>query len=300
MGGNLMTIGKASQRSRRPNRLTYRGMLLPFLVLSLGTLCVPVAVALYLSFTNIQLIGPFATHFLFTGLENWRRLLGDGLFQQALWMTVVFVIVGTVLVQTVAGTAAAMLLRAVAPVTRVVVQGVLVVTWVIPEVVVGVTWYALAQPGGLMGQMAGQADQDLLITFAWPIVLAANVWHNVAFTTLLVTAGLSNIPDTVIEAARLDGCGPVSLFRYVQAPLLRTTFATDIALTSLQALSVFTLIYVMTQGGPQNATLTLPLYIYQQGFENSALGYSLAMSVVLMIIGSLLAVAMVRQVASSD
>lgn len=293
----MNATGALGRRSTRDWRAY--GLLSPFVALCVASLLVPVMFALYLAFTNIQLIGPTATHYSFTGLSNLRRLVSDTTFWHSLLITLLFVIGGTAVAQTVIGTGLSVVLGRVPGWLRTGVMAVTVVAWVVPEVVVGLTWYALAQPGGVLGQAVGAAKSDLLLHHALLIVIGANVWHNVAFTVLIVTAGLRAIPSEVLEAARVDGAGTWSCLRRVTIPLLRTTLATNVVLSVLQSLSVFTLIYVMTQGGPLNATMTLPIYAYEQGFANNSLGYGTLMAVVLLIVGVALAAVMVRQVRST-
>lgn len=288
----------APSRLRRDQFRAYV-LLTPFMALCGLLLATPVVMALYLSFTNIQLIGPSATHFSFTGLTNLHSLLSDPLFAHSLLVTLVFAFVGTALLQTVIGTGVAFLLSHAAAWVRHITMAVLVVAWVIPEVVAGLAWYALAQPGGVLDQVSGAGGADLLLEHALVIVIAANLWHNLAFTVLIVTAGLHGIPSEVVEAAAVDGANAPRAMWHVKLPLLRATLAVNVTLSVLQSLSVFTLIYVMTQGGPANATMTVPVYLYQQGFQDNNLGYATLMAIVLLLIGVVLAAVMVRQRVSS-
>ena len=286
--------GKAPRRLR-PYQLRAYVLLTPFIALCGLLLATPVVMALYLSFTNIQLIGPTATNFSFTGLTNLHSLISDPLFAHSFIITLVFAFVGTALLQTIIGTAVAFLLSHAVTWIRHLTTAVLVVAWVIPEVVAGLAWYALAQPGGVLDQMSGAGGADLLLKHALAVVIAANLWHNLAFTVLMVTAGLHGIPSEVVEAAAVDGASAPRTMWHVKLPLLRATLAVNVTLSVLQSLSVFTLIYVMTQGGPANATLTIPLYLYQQGFQDNNLGYATLMAIVLLLIGVVLAAVMVRQ-----
>ncbi|MGA3354868.1 MAG: sugar ABC transporter permease [Acidimicrobiales bacterium] len=297
LAGDSRSRAATVRRGRGPGVRAY-ALLTPFVGLCGLLLATPVAIALYLSFTNIQLIGPDATTFSFTGLANIERLVADPLFVHSLLVTLVFALVGTAVIQTFVGTAVAFLLSHVSSWIRTVTIGVTVVAWVIPEVVVGLAWYGMAQPGGVIDGVSRAGDSDLLLQHALVIVIAANIWHNLAFTILMLSAGLRSIPTDAVEAAAVDGAGAWRTLWEIKLPLLRATLAANVTLSVLQSLSVFTLIYVMTQGGPANATLTVPIYLYQQGFNNNTLGYATLMAIVLLAIGAVLAGLMVRQVGS--
>lgn len=294
----VQTLNPVSRRRHKPDLRAY-ALISPFVGLVGMSLLLPIGFAIYLAFTNIDLIGPTSTNYSYTGTANIHRALSDPVFVHSLIITLIFSIGGTVVLQTPIGTAISLLLRRVPAYIRTPVVGVTVVAWVVPEVVIGLAWYAMAQPGGVLDQIF-RSQSDLLLHQALLIVVAANIWHNIAFTVLVVSAGLLAIPTQVVEAAQVDGASPWVTFRYIKLPLLRATLATAVVLSVLQSLSVFTLIYVMTQGGPSNATMTLPVYVYQQGFSNNFLGYGTMMALALLVIGALLAVVMVRQIATTE
>lgn len=273
-----------------------RVLVLPFALVSGGLLIVPVALACYLAFTNVELIGPTATSFNLTGLTNWHRLMADALFRHSLLVTLLFVIVGTVVLQTLAGGGVALLLERGAPVMRPLVTSLAVVAWIIPEVVVAFIWYGLTQPSGVLDEFLRASAANYLISAPLVIVIAANLWHNVAFSLLIFSAGLRSLPQDLMDAASLDGASYLSRLRHIVVPLLRATLGTNVILSVLQSLSVFTLIYVLTQGGPANATLTLPVYIYIEGFTNNALGYATMIGVVLLVLGGIFGFFMVRNI----
>jgi multiple sugar transport system permease protein len=111
---------------------------------------------------------------------------------------------------------------------------------------------------------------------------------------LVYSAGLRNLPSEVAEAAELEGASAPRRLISITLPLLRSTIVTNLLLVTLLNLSEFTLIYAMTQGGPGVATMTLPLYVYQQAFTYYSLGYGTAIALVLVVIGALFSVVFVR------
>src|SRR5581483_3007210 len=126
------------------------------------------------------------------------------------------------------------------------------------------------------------------------IVCIANLWRNVAFSMLMYSAALRNLPTEVDEAAQLEGASAARRLFSITLPLLRPTIVTNLLLVTLLNLSEFTLIYVMTQGGPGVSTMTLPLYVYQEAFTNYDLGYGTAIALVMVIIGAVFSAVFVR------
>jgi multiple sugar transport system permease protein len=111
---------------------------------------------------------------------------------------------------------------------------------------------------------------------------------------LVFSAGLRNLPTEVLEAAEVEGASVWRRYTRVILPLLRPTIVTNLLLVTILNLSEFTLIYVMTQGGPGTETMTLPLYVYQEAFNFHQLGYGTAISLVLVLIGALFSLLFVR------
>jgi multiple sugar transport system permease protein len=247
-------------------------MLTPALAL-LGLLFVfPVLYAGYLGFTNLALVGARSRDYSFTGLDNVVRMLGDYVFVKSL----------------------ALLLRnAVVPI-RLIVGSIVIVAWVLPEITVALVWYAFSQAGGTLSILLRHGDTNFLVLVPMLIVSLANLWRNVAFSMLVFSAGLRNLPTEVLEAAEVEGASVWRRYRQVILPLLKPTILTNLLLVTILNLSEFTLIYAMTQGGPGIETMTLPLYVYQEAFVFHQLGYGTAISLVLVLIGAVFSLLFVR------
>lgn len=269
-------------------------MLAPALAL-LGLLFIfPVLYATYLGFTNLELVGSRSHDYSFTGLENVTRMLGDYVFVQSTWLTVVFVVGSAIIGQSVLGMALALLLRkAVLPV-RAVVGSVVIIAWVLPEITVALIWYAFSQAGGTLSLLLRHPSSNYLVLVPMLIVSLANLWRNVAFSMLVFSAGLRNLPTEVLEAAEVEGASAWRRYWLVVVPLLRPTIVTNLLLVTILNLSEFTLIYAMTQGGPGTETMTLPLYVYQEAFVFHQLGYGTAISLVLVLFGAVFSLLFVR------
>jgi multiple sugar transport system permease protein len=261
----------------------------------LGLLFVfPVLYATYLGFTNLALVGSRSRDYSFTGLENVTRMLGDYVFIKSSWLTLIFVVGSAIIGQSVLGMAIALLLRrAVVPV-RLIVGSIVIVAWVLPEITVALVWYAFSQAGGTLSILLGHRDANYLVLVPMLIVSIANLWRNVAFSMLVFSAGLRNLPTEVLEAAEVEGASVWRRYRLVILPLMRPTIVTNLLLVTILNLSEFTLIYAMTQGGPGIETMTLPLYVYQEAFVFHQLGYGTAISLVLVLIGAVFSLLFVR------
>lgn len=294
-----LTVTAAPPRNpARPRRTAARAApLAPAVLLLLVFLAGPIVWSLYGSFTNAALTGRAARDPRWVGLENYERLLADPTFPLSLLLTVVFVVASAVVGQNVLGLGLALLTERASGVVGAVVGPVVVAAWVLPEIVAAFAAYAFFADDGTLNQVLrplGLGGADWLYDLPMTAVVLANVWRGTAFSMLVYRAALRNVPAELTEAAAMDGAGPVQRFRNVTLPALRGTVATNLMLTTLQTLSVFTLIYVMTAGGPDYASATLPLFAYTEAFRFGDIGYGTAIATVMLLIGGVFAVAYLR------
>jgi multiple sugar transport system permease protein len=295
--GGLAALGPRQDRERF--KFLSLGWLTPTVVL-LGVLfAYPIGYAVYLAFTNLELIGPTAQSYQFTGLANFTRLIHDPTFWQSTWLTLIFVVGSGIIAQTVIGMALALLMRRTLRALRLTIGIVVVTAFIIPEISAAFVFYAFGTQGGLLGEAIGKSGTDFLSTVPLLIVCIANVWRNAAFSMLVFTAGLRSVPEEIEEAAELEGASYWRRLFTVTLPILRPTIVTNLLLLTLINISDFTLIYVMTQGGPGTSTAILPVYAYIQAFQFNNLGYGSMISLALVLIGALLSVFYVRQLKGS-
>jgi multiple sugar transport system permease protein len=291
--GLLATLGPRQDRDRFA--FLSLGWLTPSLAL-LGVLfAYPIGYAVYLAFTDLELIGPTAQNYTWTGLANFNRLVGDPTFWQSTWLTLVFVVGSGIVAQTVIGMALALLMRRALRPLRITIGIVIVTAWIIPEISAAFVFYAFGTQGGLLGQVIGHPGEDFLSTVPLLIVCVANVWRNAAFSMLVFSAGLRNVPEEIEEAAQLEGASYWRRLFTVTLPILRPTIVTNLLLLTLINISDFTLIFAMTQGGPGTSTAILPVYMYIQAFQFNNLGYGSMIALALVLIGALLSLVYVRQ-----
>jgi len=121
-------------------------------------------------------------------------------------------------------------------------------------------------------------------TWVIPTIAVINVWRHVGYTALLIFAGLQTIPETIYEAARVDGASENRMFRSITIPLLRPILALVLIITIVGSFQVFDTVAITTQGGPVNSSRVLQYYIYDLAFGRFQFGYASALSVALLIV----------------
>ncbi len=259
----------------------------PALVLIGVFFVIPVLGALALSFTDFDIysIGdPGNTRFI--GLGNYHALFADPLFWKALRNTAYYVAVGGPL-SVVVSLAAAMLVNARLVRWKPLFRSAFFAPWVTTLVAVALVWRYLYHPQyGLLNAflgLVGVGPIDWLGNPRWamPAIILMSVWKNFGYNMLIFLAGLQTIPPQLYEAAELDGAGTWQRFRQVTVPMLGPTFVFVGVVTMIAAFQIFSEPYVMTQGGPLKSTLTLVLFMYEQGFRWWRLGFAAAVAVVL-------------------
>ena len=248
--------------------------------------------------TNLTLVGPTAIKWGFTGTQNLVRMKSDTEFWTSLWTTGFF-IAGSILGVVVIGYGLASLLMRARPWMRIIVGGIVVIAWMMPAVTAGMTWYASTTGGGTFGTLTGLHNTNFLDNAPLLIVTLANIWSMTGFCMLVMGAALRNIPSEAIEAAVVENASPWQRFRLIVLPLMRPTIIAVVLLVALLSLANFSLIYIMTQGGPGTATNILPLYSYEQAFTFNNLAYGALIGNVMVIIASIFGVLYVRIAARS-
>ena len=261
--------------------------LLPALLLLLVFFAGPMLWSVYTAFTDMALTGSSGVHFI--GADNFTRMAKDPAFRHSLLLTLVFVVGSAVIGQNTLGLLIALLLRGRGRAARTLVTSLVVAAWAVPETVAGFCWYAFLYRTGTLNALLGHlgVQQNWLYTTPLLAVILANVWRGTAFSMLVYSAALSDVPPELVEAAQVDGASAWQRLRHITLPLIRRSIVSNLMLITLQTLAAFGLIYVMTGGGPGDASQTTPLYMYQQSFKFYQLGYGTAMALVLLVIGAL-------------
>ncbi|MFI8633729.1 carbohydrate ABC transporter permease [Microbacterium sp. NPDC077663] len=292
----------APPRRRAPGRVGMRLSparalpLVPAVGLLLIFLAGPIVWATVGSFTDRALTGVGAAKPEFIGLDNYARLFTDPVLPLSILLTVVFVVGSAIIGQNVLGLLLAVLFRAGNRIVAGTV-GVLVVTaWVLPEIVAAFVGYAfLSADGTLNGALALFGVQGPNWLYALPLlaVILANTWRGTAFSMMIYRAALDDVDPEVTESAMIDGAGTWQRLRYITLPMISGTIFTNLLLTTLQTLSVFTLIWVMTKGGPGDLSRTLPVLAYSEAFSFGDIGYGNAIAIVMLALGATFSIAYV-------
>ncbi|MEP6769664.1 MAG: sugar ABC transporter permease [Acidobacteriota bacterium] len=251
---------------------------------------IPVASAFLLAFTDFDIYALADTHNVrIVGLSNFAGLLRNPVFWTALRNTLFFVLVGgplTVLVSL----SAALLLDAKTARWKGFFRTVYFAPFVTTLVAVATVFRFLYHPRfGLLNQFLRVFHipaVDWLGDPRWamPAIVILAVWKNFGYNMIVFVAGLQNIPESLYEAARLDGAGGWRRFRHITVPMLAPTFLFVGVITMIGYFQLFAEPYVMTRGGPLNATLSMALFMYQQGFRWWNMGYSAAIAFFLFLL----------------
>ncbi|WP_354477485.1 sugar ABC transporter permease [Marisediminicola sp. UYEF4] len=268
------------------------GFAAPFMILFVVFMAGPILASFAMSFTDLttrDLRSPFNVNFV--GVENYINLLNDPRFIKALSNTAVFVIAGVPLTIVLALLVALALNNGINKFRTVFRVGYYapVVTSI---VAIAIVWKFILQPDGLLnGFLAifGISGPNWLenTTFALPSLIAMAIWRNIGTLMVIFLAGLQGVSQEQLEAAMMDGAGPVKRFFNVVVPALRPTLLFAAVITGIGFLQFFEEPFVMTRGGPLDATLSTAMYTFNQfGFGNysyaSAASYVLFLGIVVL------------------
>ena len=290
------------RRNRRRGRVEIALFAGPALVVYLLFVMVPVGLAGYYGFFKWNGIGPLTD---FVGLDNYVRALSDPVFIGAIGHNFFFVI-ASLLVQGPIAIGIALLLNR--PMRgRSFFRVLVFVPYVLSEVIAGVAWLLLLQPSGpfdalLTSVGLGDAVQLWLgdPTIVLWTMLAVISWKYIGFAIILFLAGLQGVPEELAEAAQIDGASWWQIQRYITIPLLGPTIRIWAFLSIIGSLQLFDLVWIMTGGGPANATSTMATYMINFGFTRSQYGYGSAVAVILFFISFAIAIVYQRFVLRRD
>jgi multiple sugar transport system permease protein len=250
-----------------------------FLIFTAG----PMVYSAALVFTKWELLTPP----VWVGLDNFRFLLQDQMFRTTMWNTLLYTIVSVPL-QLLLALGVALLLNLNIRGTNL-YRAIIFLPSQTPVVASALLWFFIFSPTQGLANAAlglfGIPPQTWLwdIDLVKPALIAVAVW---AFGTAMIIflAGLQDIPQSLYEAAELDGAGPISKLRNVTLPLLTPTIFFNLVIGLIGAFQVFTPVYLMTGGGPGNASMMMGLLIYREGFEEFNMGYASLLAWVLFMI----------------
>ena len=246
----------------------------------------PIAIAIITSFYDYTLIN--RTLDSFVGLRNYFESVSNEKFIHSAIVTIVFVIL-VVLFEFIIGFLIAILLNQVER-FRNIYYFILLIPLLINPIVVGLIWRMFLHPQlGILNYLISLIGIDPVNWLGDPqnafiTIIFVDIWHQVSFMIILLLAGLASIPEEPYEAARVDGANAFQQFRDITLPYMRPVIIITLLIRLIFALKTYDLIYIMTKGGPGDATDLISYYIYRSAFIGLDLGQAASMSVILLLI----------------
>ena len=274
----------------------------PAVFLLVAFMVVPMIYTVYYSVFQYQVMRPNDISFI--GFANYIKLFADSDFWLALKNTLYFTII-VVPVQCALALALAMLVskkfRGVS-IFRTMYFSPQLTSMVVISVLWTVLYNSNPNTGLINSILAGMGMEPINFLSnpktAMNAIIFMSAWQGAGYQMMIFLAGLQGIPGEQYEAASVDGATPVQRFLYVTLPNLKGTIVYVITITMIQAMKLFTQPYVMTQGGPQNATKTMVYYIYTQGFQKGNFGYACSAAAVFFVI--VVAMSLIMQKITAD
>jgi len=246
----------------------------------------PITIAIITSFYDYTLINRTLDSFI--GLRNYFESVSNEKFIHSAIVTIVFVIL-VVLFEFIIGFLIAILLNQVER-FRNIYYFILLIPLLINPIVVGLIWRMFLHPQlGILNYLISLVGIDPINWLGDPqnafiTIIFVDIWHQVSFMIILLLAGLASIPEEPYEAARVDGANAFQQFRDITLPYMRPVIIITLLIRLIFALKTYDLIYIMTKGGPGDATDLISYYIYRSAFIGLDLGQAASMSVILLLI----------------
>jgi multiple sugar transport system permease protein len=243
----------------------------------------PMVWAIDLSFNSYDMVSAPQ----FVGFDNYRALFSDPIFRETLLNTF-FYIAGSTFLTTVIGLALALAINTGIPGARYCMTAMFL-TNLMPIIAVCLVWRFLLHPYGLVNQIlqplgVGRIDWLTSSSTAMPAIIMVTVWRFAPYFMVIFLAALLALPEDYYEAAELDGAGAIRRFIHITLPLLMPTIFFVVVVCALLCARIFLMPYLITGGGPGNATRVLSMLIYETGFSYLKMGQAAAISVVLFTI----------------
>lgn len=263
---------------------------IPALIFMLAFIGYPIVSNIILSFQNVDVMTLGSKVREFVGFDNYKELFKDKIIISAIFNTLYFT-VGSIIFQFIIGFALALFFNMKFNLAKP-VRGFMMVSWMIPITVTALMFkFMFGANGGIINELllalhiTGKPVEWLVqsTTAMWSVIIA-NIWIGIPFNMILITTGLSTIPNEIYESASLDGANKIQKLFHITIPMIRASIEAVLVLGFIYTFKVFDLVYVMTQGGPVNATEMLSTYSYKLSFSEFNFSKGAASANILFII----------------
>ena len=280
-------------------KLSPYGLIIPVVIFMIIVYGYPLLLTFKYSFQEVSLIGSENN---FVGFRNYIRVLTDEKFYNTLILTFKWAVL-TIAIKIVIGFIMALLLNGELYFKKA-LRFLILIPWAIPQVVVAILWtwildgqygylnYYLQKFGFVEEAIRWLSDPNLAL-ISTSIV---DAWIGIPLITMIFLSGLSSIPDSLYEAAMVDGANLFQRFRYITLPAMKKVFLIALTLTTIWTFNSFNVIYVLTGGGPMDATETMMIKIYHEAFGKYNLGMSSTLSIIVFIILTILSILYWKQI----
>ncbi|WP_237700173.1 carbohydrate ABC transporter permease [Caldalkalibacillus thermarum] len=282
----FVRVYKRLSSERMGEFLTGYVMLMPAMLLLAIFFFYPILFVFSLAFQDYNLLRNEGT---WIGLENFKRLFDDGVFHRSLYNTF-FYVIGVVPVQTAIAVLLALIVNANIR-GKTFFRAAYFIPSITASVVASLIFLYIYSRNGMLNSFLSWFGVEPRVwfedpTFALPSIMVMNIWSTIGQLMVLFLAGLQDIPEDVYEAAAIDGASPVQRFFYITLPLLKPTMFFVVVTGFIGTFQIFDQAFIVSggTGGPQNATMTMALYLYINAFDYMDMGYAAAIAFVLFVI----------------
>lgn len=271
-------------------------MMSPALFLLALITLVPFFSIIWMSFNEVSLMGGLA--FEFTGLDNWQRVFTDPDIRSS-WMISLAYFLATVGLEMVIGTVMALLVYSLTRGSNIIISLLLIPMFIAP-VIVGLLGRFMLDPShGLYAWMlnaSGLFEGNILgsVGPAMIAVILMDVWEWTPLVALIVLAGLTSVPEDVLEAAEMDGARYGQKLLYIILPSISNILLVALLIRAMDAIRFFAIIFITTNGGPADSTKIIPIRLYDIAFRFFDLGYAAAVGITMLVFSIMVATAFTK------
>ena len=273
----------------------------PAILLISGLFLGPMLMTVYYSLTNISLTGQAAQSAHFVGLKNFTDAFNDPNLGKIIRNTIVFLLFSGIIGQQCFGFFLASLMKKRNKHVRRFVGFSVVIGWITPEIVAAFMFTAYFADKGTLNMFLktfGAGPISWLFSYPMLSVIIANIWKGSAYSMMMFQAALDNIPDEIIESAKIDGANFFQILTDITIPLIKGTFAITFIVVTLGTIGAFGLVFALTGGGPGVASTTLAIYMYLKAFSSYQIGYGMAIALFLLLLGVVLSLVYMKAIKS--